>query len=289
VPSFLSPALPSALPTIAGVGLRAPHFREVLDTWPEVGWFEVHSENFFGAGGEPLRVLEAVRQRYPVSLHGVGMSLGSSDELSRRHLEKLKRLVDRIQPAAVSEHLCWSSVDGRFLNELLPLPYTEEALALVCERVDRMQNFLGRTIMIENVSSYLQFSGAEMPEWIFLAEVSRRSGCQVLLDVNNIYVSACNHVFDASEFLAAIPAERVGEIHLAGYEHVDDFLFDTHSRPVYPAVWELYGDALARLGNKPTLIEWDNDLPAFSVLQEEMRKADRLLVDHAEARLACAA
>jgi uncharacterized protein (UPF0276 family) len=285
VPSFLSPALPAT----AGVGLRAPHFREVLDTWPEVGWFEVHSENFFGAGGEPLRVLEAVRERYPVSLHGVGMSLGSSDELSRGHLEKLKRLVDRIQPAAVSEHLCWSSVDGRFLNDLLPLPYTEEALALVCERIDRTQSFLGRTIMIENVSSYLQFTGAEMPEWIFLAEASRRSGCKVLLDVNNIYVSACNHGFDSSEFLAAIPAERVGEIHLAGYEHVDDFLFDTHSRPVYPAVWELYGEALTRLGNKPTLIEWDNDIPAFSVLQVEMRKADRLLVDHAEARLVCAA
>jgi uncharacterized protein (UPF0276 family) len=285
VPSFQPPCLPA----IAGVGLRAPHFREVLDTWPEVGWFEVHSENFFGAGGEPLRVLEAVRQRYPVSLHGVGMSLGSSDELSCRHLDKLKRLVQRIEPAAVSEHLCWSSVYGRFLNELLPLPYTEEALALVCERIDRVQNFLGRIIMIENVSSYLQFSGAEMPEWIFLAEVARRSGCQVLLDVNNIYVSACNHDFDAREYLAAIPAERVGEIHLAGYEQVDDFLFDTHSRPVYPAVWELYGETMARLGNKPTLIEWDNDIPAFSVLQDEMRIADRLLVDHEEKRLVCAA
>ena len=285
VPSFLAPCLPAT----AGVGLRAAHFREVLDTWPVVGWFEVHSENFLGAGGEPLRVLEAVRDRYPVSLHGVGLSLGSSDDLSIRHLEKLKRLADRIEPAAVSEHLCWSSVDGRFLNELLPLPYTEEALASVCERVDRAQNFLGRTIMIENVSSYLQFAGAEVPEWIFLAEVSRRSGCQLLLDVNNIYVSACNHGFDASEYLSAISTEQVGEIHLAGYEQVDDFLFDTHSRPVYPAVWELYAESLARLGAKPTLIEWDNDIPVFSVLQDEMHKADRRLVECTEQRHACAA
>jgi uncharacterized protein (UPF0276 family) len=280
VPSFPSPSLPAS----AGVGLRAPHFREVLDTWPAVGWFEVHSENFFADGGEALRVLEAVRARYSVSLHGVGLSLGSSDDLSRNHLAKLKRLVDRIEPAAVSDHLCWSSVDGRFLNELLPLPYTEEALASVCIRIDRVQNFLGRTIMIENVSSYLQFAGAEMPEWIFLAEVARRSGCQLLLDVNNIYVSACNHGFDAADYLRAIPVDRVGEIHLAGYEQVEDFLFDTHSRPVYPAVWQLYADALARLGPKPTLIEWDNDIPAFSVLQDEMHKADRLLGEVAAER-----
>jgi uncharacterized protein (UPF0276 family) len=275
---------PPRLPAVAGVGLRAPHFREVLDTSPAVGWFEVHSENFFGAGGESLQVLETVRARYPISLHGVGLSLGSSDELSLRHLEKLKRLVDRFEPAAVSEHLCWSSVNQRFLNELLPLPYTHEALVSVCERIDQAQNFLGRSIMIENVSSYLQFSGAEMPEWNFLAEVAQRSGCQLLLDVNNIYVSACNHGFAARDYLMAIPAERVGEIHLAGYEQVDDFLFDTHSRPVYPAVWELYAEALALLGPCPTLIEWDNDIPAFSVLQEEMRKADRRLAEIADRR-----
>jgi uncharacterized protein (UPF0276 family) len=244
----------------------------------------VHSENFFAAGGESLRVLEAVRERYPVSLHGVGLSLGSSDDLSGRHLAKLKRLVERIEPAAVSEHLCWSSVDGRFLNELLPLPHTEEALAALCIRIDRVQNFLGRSIMVENVSSYLRFAGAEMPEWTFLAELARRSGCQLLLDVNNIHVSAANHGFDARDYLRAIPAERVGEIHLAGYEQVDDFLFDTHSRPVYPAVWELYGEALARLGPRPTLIEWDSDIPAFDVLQEEMHKADRLLATATETR-----
>ncbi len=275
---------PSSLPAVAGVGLRAAHFRQVLDTWPEVGWFEVHSENFFAPGGEPLRVLEAVRERYPVSLHGVGLSLGSSDELSRRHLEKLKRLVDRIEPAAVSEHLCWSSVDGRFLNDLLPLPYTEEALATLCIRIDRVQEFLGRAILVENVSSYVRFAGADMPEWTFIAEVARRSGCRLLLDVNNIHVSASNHGFDAREYLGAIPPHCVAEIHLAGYEIVDDFLVDTHSRPVYPAVWELYAEALARLGPRPTLIEWDNDIPAFDILYGEMVRADRLLEAQAPRR-----
>lgn len=277
------------LPARAGIGLRAPHFGGVLETWPDVGWFEVHSENFFAAGGEPLRVLEAVRSRYPVSLHGVGLSLGSSDELSLRHLHKLKILVDRIEPAAVSEHLCWCSVNGRYLNDLLPLPYTEEALALLCTRIDRVQDFLGRSILVENVSSYLRFAGAEMPEWIFLAEVARRTGCGLLLDVNNIYVSACNHGFDAREYLRAIPADRVGEIHLAGFEQVEDFLFDSHSRPVYPAVWDLYDEALTRFGPRPTLIEWDNDLPAFEVLVAEMNQADRRLAAAAKARHARAA
>jgi len=277
------------LPARAGIGLRAPHFGGVLETWPDVGWFEVHSENFFAAGGEPLRVLEAVRSRYPVSLHGVGLSLGSSDELSLRHLHKLKILVDRIEPAAVSEHLCWCSVNGRYLNDLLPLPYTEEALALLCTRIDRVQDFLGRSILVENVSSYLRFAGAEMPEWIFLAEVARRTGCGLLLDVNNIYVSACNHGFDAREYLRAIPADRVGEIHLAGFEQVEDFLFDSHSRPVYPAVWDLYDEALTRFGPRPTLIEWDNDLPAFEVLVAEMNQADRRLAAAANARHARAA
>jgi hypothetical protein len=280
VPSFQSPGLPA----VAGVGLRAPHFRQVLDTWPEVGWFEVHSENFFGPGGEPLRVMEAVRQRYPVSLHGVGLSLGSSDELSQRHLEKLKVLVDRIEPAAVSEHLCWSSVDGRFFNDLLPLPYTEEALATLCERIDCVQQYLGRTILVENVSSYVRFAGADMPEWTFLAELARRTGCQLLLDVNNIFVSASNHGFNAHDYLGAIPPNCVGEIHLAGYEIVDDFLVDTHSRPVYPAVWDLFAEALASLGPRPTLIEWDNDIPAFDILHDEMRHADRLLEAQARRR-----
>lgn len=274
----------ASLPAAAGIGLRAPHHRQVLEAPPEVGWLEVHSENFFGAGGEPLRVLEAVRARYPLSLHGVGLSLGSSDELSRRHLEKLKALVDRIQPAAISEHLCWSSVGGRYLNDLLPLPYTREALDTVCERVARTQDFLGRAILVENVSSYLRFAGAEIPEWEFVAAVARRTGCGILLDVNNIYVNACNHGFAAHDYLAAIPPASVGEIHLAGFEAEEDgLLIDTHSRPVSDPVWALYADALAHCGPVATLIEWDNDIPALAVLVAEADQAERLLARTREA------
>lgn len=273
----MHPTYRNTLPPCAGIGLRDPHHREVLDSLPATGWLEVHSENFFGPGGEHLRILEAARERYPISLHGVGMSLGSSDELSLRHLGKLKALAERIEPAAISEHLCWSSVNGRFLNDLLPLPYTEEALETVCARIGRTQDFLGRRIMVENVSSYILFAGSAMPEWEFLAETARRSGCGILLDVNNIHVSACNHGFDALTYLDAIPPECVGEIHLAGYEVAEDFLVDTHSRPVYPAVWELYAAALARCGPVATLIEWDNDIPPLAALLAEADKAEILL------------
>jgi len=265
------------LPARAGIGLRDPHHRQVLAELPGVSWLEVHSENFFGPGGRPLRMLEAVRRHYPLSLHGVGMSLGSSDELSKRHLDKLKVLAERIEPAAISEHLCWSSVDGRFFNDLLPLPYTEEALSHVASRIDRMQEVLARTILIENVSSYVRFAGAAMPEWEFLAELSRRSGCGILLDVNNIHVSAVNHGFDPMKYLRGIPPEAVGEIHLAGYSEVDDFLVDTHSRPVQEVVWDLYTEALKRFGRVATLIEWDNDIPPLEVLLAEADKADQLL------------
>lgn len=278
----LEPA--ATLPAAAGIGLRAPHHRQVLEAPPDVGWLEVHSENFFGAGGEPLRVLEAARARYPVSLHGVGLSLGSADELSRRHLDKLKALAERIEPAAISEHLCWSSVDGKFLNDLLPLPYTHEALDAVCARVARTQDFLGRAILVENVSSYLRFAGAEIPEWEFVAAVARRTGCGILLDVNNIHVNACNHGFDAQAYLAAIPAASVREIHLAGYEEEDGLLIDTHSRPVFEPVWQLYANALARFGPVATLIEWDNDIPALETLVAEAHKAERLLATAHETR-----
>ncbi|MCX7155592.1 MAG: DUF692 domain-containing protein [Rhodocyclales bacterium] len=285
----------SELPAQAGIGLRAPHYSEVLATRPDIAWLEVHSENFFVPGGEALRVLDAVRQSYPVSLHGVGLSLGSSDELNQEHLRKLKVLIERVQPAAVSEHLCWSSIGGRYLNDLLPLPYSEEALTGVCERIRRAQDFIGRRIMIENVSSYVRFRGAAMPEWEFLVEVARRSDCDILLDVNNIFVSAANHGFDALDYLHAIPAERVGEIHLAGYETDEseptdeDFLVDTHSRPVSDAVWALYAETLRRLGPQPTLIEWDNDIPALAVLLAEAGKAQALLEtceEHLHARAA---
>ena len=279
----IRPQAGAALPKAVGVGLRAPHVKLVLDETPEVAWFEVHSENYFVSGGPALATLEAVRQRYPLSLHGVGMSLGGADEIDRTHLRRLRYLVDRFDPAAVSEHLCWSAVGGRWLNDLLPLPYTREALDRVCAHVDDVQTALGRTLLVENVSSYLRFLPEDMPEWAFVAEVARRTGCGLILDVNNVHVSACNHGYSPWDFLAGIPLGAVKEIHLAGYEEVDGLLIDTHSRPVSPAVWSLYSDALARFGAVPTLIEWDQDLPEFDVLLAEARTAQQHL-DTLEAR-----
>ncbi|MCX7176175.1 MAG: DUF692 domain-containing protein [Proteobacteria bacterium] len=277
------------LPVRAGIGLRAPHLRQVREESPPAAWFEVHSENYFVAGGPALAALEAVRQRYPVSLHGVGMSLGGADDLDPDHLRRLKALAERIQPAAISEHLCWSAIGGRWLNDLLPLPYTREALARVCKHVDQVQEALGRTILVENVSSYLRFLPEDMPEWVFVAEVARRTGCCLLLDVNNIHVSACNHGFNGMDFLAGIPVDTVAEIHLAGYEEVDGLLVDTHSRPVYPPVWDLYQAALERFGRIPTLIEWDQDIPALEVLLAEAAKAQGYLDAVREQRHALAA
>ena len=276
--------LPLHLPLKAGVGLRAPHLAQVRRDLPSVAWFEVHSENYFSDGGPALQALEEIRAQYPLSLHGVGMSLGGADDLDREHLRRLKNLAARIEPAAISEHLCWSAIGGRWLNDLLPLPYTHEALTTVCDHVDCVQEQLGRMILLENVSSYLRFLPEEMPEWAFIAEVARRTGCGILLDVNNIYVSARNHGFDAADFLAGIPREAVAEIHLAGYEESDGLLIDTHSRPVYPAVWELFRQTLRRFGAVPTLIEWDQDIPAFEVLLHEAAQAQGYLDAEQESR-----
>jgi uncharacterized protein (UPF0276 family) len=267
----------AAVPARAGIGLRAPHQHEVLAAPPAVGWLEVHSENYFADGGPALAHLERARERYPISLHGVGLSLGSTDPLNTAHLRKLKALAARIEPALVSEHLSWSSVDRRFLNDLLPLPYTEEALEHICTRIAQVQDFLGRRMLVENISSYLQFSHSTIPEWDFVAEISRRAGCGILLDVNNIYVSASNHRFDPLQYLRAIPAQAVGEIHLAGHESKGGTLIDTHSRPVCDAVWVLYREALDRFGAVPALIEWDNDIPELRVLVGEAHKADAIL------------
>jgi uncharacterized protein (UPF0276 family) len=279
----------TALPLAAGIGLRSPHLPLVREQGPACPWFEVHSENWFSAGGPALAVLDRIRRDYPLSLHGVGLSLGGADDLSLDHLDQLKALVDRVQPAAVSEHLCWSAIGGRWLNDLLPLPYSREALDRVCNHVDRMQEVLGRPILVENVSSYLRLLPEEMPEWIFVAEVARRTGCGLLLDVNNIYVSACNHGFSADEFLAGIPVSAVAEIHLAGYEEMEGLLVDTHSRPVWPAVWDLYVRALSRFGPVPTLIEWDQDIPDFATLQAEAAKAQALLDIALESHHVCVA
>jgi uncharacterized protein (UPF0276 family) len=269
-----------SLPPSAGIGLRSPHMQEVLGTRPALGWVEVHSENYFGRG-IPLEYLLRARELYPVSLHGVGMSVGSTDPLDLDHLDALRSLMDAVEPVLVSEHLSWGSVGGQHLNDLLPLPYTEEALDHVVARLAEVQDRLGRSILVENVSSYLQFCDSSIPEWEFLAEVATRSGCGILLDVNNIYVSAVNHGFDPRQYLRAIPTWAVQEIHLAGFTRKrfedGEILVDTHSRRVAPAVWRLYAEALARFGPRPTLIEWDSDLPPLSVLLEEAAKAQRLL------------
>lgn len=260
--------------------MRAEHYREVVATRPTVAWLEVHSENYFGEGGAPHYYLEQVRRHYPLSLHGVGLSLGSADDLNRTHLEKLKALIQRYEPGLVSDHLSWSSVDGNYLNDLLPLPYTEETLRHVTERVTQAQEFLGREILIENPSSYLQYRHSDMGEAEFLAELSARSGCGILLDVNNVYVSASNHGFDAQAYLRTMPPARVREIHLAGHTvnryPEGEMLIDTHSARVCEAVWELYRDALVHVGPVPTLIEWDTDLPALSVLVDEAHRAETI-------------
>jgi len=263
--------------TGAGIGLRTPHVRQLREERPAVPWLEVHSENYYADGGPALASLLRIRADYPLSLHGVGMSLGSTDPLDRTHLGKLARLVARTEPALVSEHLCWSGVGGRALNDLLPLPYTEEALAHVCARVAEVQDFLGRELLVENVSSYLAFADATIPEWEFVAAVTRRTGCKLLCDVNNIHVNAVNHGFDADAYLAALPRDAVAEIHLAGFQATDTCLIDTHGAPVAPEVWALYRRAIARFGPVPTLIEWDTDIPPLATLLAEAATAQRIL------------
>ena len=274
--------IPPVASNHAGIGLRTPHYQAMLEARPDVAFLEVHSENFFGDGGQPMKYLARFRQDYAVSTHGVGLSLGSTDALDRAHMRKLKRLVDRIEPALVSEHLCWVGVDGRYLNDLLPLPYTPESLAHVVSRVGEVQDYLGREIMIENLSSYLEFTASSIPEWEFVREVSQRSGCKILLDVNNIYVNATNHDFDARAYIDAIQVGSVGEIHLAGFEDAGDVLIDTHGATVSGEVWRLYEHAIGRLGNVPTLIEWDTDIPVLPVLLGEAEKASRLLAKNAQ-------
>ena len=273
----MSFALEPGIPRAAGVGLRAPHVAHVLETRPAVPWFEVHSENYFADGGAALRALERVREHYPVSLHGVGLGLGSSTPLDREHVAKLQRLVARIEPGLVSEHLSWTSVGGRHANELLPLPYTREALDHVAARVTELQDALARRVLIENIAAYVTFTESEIPEPEFLALLAQRTGCGLLLDVNNVYVNTRNHGGDAAAFVDAIPAHAVAEIHLAGFDATGEMLIDTHGHPVGREVWALYERTLARIGPRPTLLEWDTDIPAFDVLAREAAKAQRRL------------
>ena len=269
----MRPRAGDVMHSLAGIGLRAAHYHHFLEGRPRIDWLEVHSENYFGAGGYDLYVLEHVRRDYPLSLHGVGLSLGSADGLRRQHLDQLQALAARIDPLLVSEHLCWGAYGERHFNDLLPLPYTREALDLMIARVDQVQSALGRGILVENVSSYLQYRDAEMPELEFVAELSRRSGCGVLLDVNNLYVNAVNHGFDPYAALTALPARCVGEIHLAGHARTEECLIDDHGSCVIDPVWALYDAALQRFGAVRTLIEWDTNIPALDVLLDEARKA----------------
>ena len=269
-----------SLPVQAGIGLRAPHVAAITARRPPIGWVEVHAENYMG-GGPALRDLERIRERYPLSLHGVGLSLGTAETLDARHLERLARLVERVEPAAVSEHLSWSVAGGAYLNHLLPLPLTEEALAVVVRHVDEVQTRLRRRILVENPSSYLRFTDSTMPEASFLAEVARRTGCGVLCDVNNVYVTSRNLGLDPVVYLERLPAAAIGEIHLAGHTANDadgqTILIDDHGGPVSNPVWRLYALALRRFGAVPTLIEWDTNLPALDVLLAEAAEAEQLL------------
>ena len=267
-----------SIPAQAGIGLRFQHHQAVVEARPAVAWFEVHTENYMG-GGTPLRYLEAVRDEYPVSLHGTGLSVGSAEGLNELHLERVERVIERIEPGLVSEHLSWSVVGGTYLADLLPLPMTEEALEIVCRNVDHAQTHLRRRILIENPSSYLCYTHSTIPEWEFIATLADRTGCGILCDVNNIYVSARNHGWRASDYLAALPKDAVGEIHLAGHtvRHLQGgrtIRIDDHGSRVDPAVWTLYAEALARFGPLPTLIEWDTNVPALAVLHEEAARAD---------------
>jgi len=278
---------PRALPAIsAGAGLKHEHADDILGSASQVEFFEIHAENYMGAGGPPHHLLHRIRADYPVSIHGVGLSLGGTASLDPDHLRRLKRLVDVYRPALFSEHLAWSTHDGVFLNDLLPLPYNQISLAHVSAHIDELQNAIGMRILLENPSTYVAFGASTMSETEFLRAVAQRTGCGLLLDVNNVHVSAVNHQFDAAAYIDAFPIEFVGEFHLAGLAEDRDsagepLLIDDHGRPVSETVWHLYRRALARPCLAPTLVEWDNNVPSFAVLAAEVERARRLLVSHA--------
>jgi uncharacterized protein len=279
------------LPARAGVGLKPEHYRDILESAPDIGWFEIHAENYMGEGGAPHHYLRAIRELYPLSLHGVGLSIGGGFALDEEHLARLKELIVRYEPALFSEHLAWSSHDSVYLNDLLPLPYTEETLARVCDHIDEVQEVLGQRMLLENPSTYVAFSEMAMSEVAFLREIVRRTGCGLLLDVNNVFVQAVNHGFDAGAYIDAFPVEHVGEIHLGGHAADSDddgsaLLIDDHGREVADPDWALYARSLVRIGPRPTLIEWDNDVPGWEVLFAEAKRADAVLADRRTNRIA---
>jgi hypothetical protein len=281
------------IPARAGVGLKPQHYQASLGARPDIGWLEVHAENYMGAGGPPHHYLTRMRDLYPLSVHGLGLSIGGAAPLDKVHLRRLRGLVDRYEPGLFSEHLAWSTHDNTYLNDLLPLPYTAESLALVAEHVDEVQSALGRQMLVENPSTYVLMGKSDMGEIAFLTELVRRTGCGLLLDVNNIVVSATNHGLDADAYVDAFPVEHVGEIHLAGHAPFEDddgapLLVDAHDRKVIDRVWDLYRRTIARAGPKPTLIEWDNNIPEWPELYAEAQLAERVMVErrtnHAAAR-----
>nr|WP_018964165.1 DUF692 domain-containing protein [Ancylobacter sp. FA202] len=277
------------LPARAGLGLKPEHYCHVLEARPDIGFFEVHAENYMGAGGPPHHYLEAVASLYPLSLHGVGLSIGAAGPLDTAHLRRLRDLIDRYRPQSFSEHLAWSTHDTGFLNDLLPLPYTQETLARVSKHVDEAQQAIGRQLLLENPSTYLLFAESTIDEIDFLEAVAERTGCGLLLDVNNVMVSCVNHRLDPTAYIDRFPVERVGEIHLAGYDETvdgagDRLLIDAHGSPVKTDVMALYALTLARTGPVPTLIEWDNDVPAFPTLHAEAVRVDALIAGQAARR-----
>lgn len=278
-----------AIPASAGVGLKAQHYKNILDEKPQLGWFEVHPENYMGAGGPPHKYLTAIRELYPLSLHGVGMSLGSPVErLDAEHLARFKALVDRYEPGLISEHLAWSTHEGVFFNDLLPLPYTDETLGHLANHVNEMQDYMGRQVLIENPSVYLAYDDSPLAETEFLTQLVKKTGCGLLLDVNNIFVSASNQGYDPYEYLAAFPVEHVGEIHLGGHivetveeddNSVSEILIDAHSSAVVDDVWGLYTKLISMIGAKPSLMEWDGDIPDWKTLHAEAQTADKFMAE----------
>lgn len=271
------------IPPRAGVGLKADHYRTILETRPDIGFFEVHAENYMGAGGPPHRYLGAIRDRYPLSLHGVGLSIGADRPLDRAHLHRLKHLIERYEPGLFSEHLAWSTHGSAFFDDLLPLPYTTESLVRVCAHIDETQDALGRRMLLENPATYLAFAESTYSEIDFIAELVRRTGCALLLDVNNVYVASTNQQWDPVRYIDEFPLAHVEEIHLAGHTREADeknrpLLIDSHDRPVAGAVWALYEHAIALLGTLPTLIEWDAKLPAWTGLQAEAERAEAVML-----------
>ena len=271
------------IPPRAGVGLKAEHYEEILRSRPDIGWFEIHAENYMGEGGPPHHFLEAIRDHYPISLHGVGLSIGADEPLDKAHLQRLKHLNERYRPGLFSEHLAWSTHVGVYYNDLLPVPYTEETVIRVSEHIDEVQQTLGRRMLLENPSTYLHFTDSSMSETAFLEQVVDRTGCGLLLDVNNVFVSATNQGYSPEGYLDAFPLGEVGEIHLAGHAEDEDdqgvtLLIDAHDRPIVDPVWALYARTIRSSGALPTLIEWDTDVPAWSELFEEAARAERVLV-----------